>query len=554
MCYRPVRIKNTRINFRPGLDKEYIYVPCNHCAECRQQKQNEWYVRLAYERDELVRRGGAVYFITLTHNNRSIPRFDSSKIACLQEYHNVDMSQFDGHFVFDKLELLAFLKHLRQVFKEKYNVDGLKYFFVSELGTDDNHTHRTHYHGYLFSPIKFQNPQKLLGIFNYCWSDRVKIGDYPDLVVSDRALSDSFERGFYYQNNDVIVRQNNGCAGVTYHLRKGFCSWSKDPESKEYRPEIVNNLGLKYAMKYLDKDDLFMGFSISKDIEFVLSKCPSISDLEEKKELCDKDFYQSQIDAIRYLKNCLPFHVQSSKIGISLVQQFGNTYSYSDLVQKNKIPVTSDSNMYFIPQYVLRHLLYTDDFSFDRLQMGYEPRGHVLNELGYKVAKEQLLFRVLQKTEQYEHILSSKFISRYHSLPSDRKVNVNINHLREFSAQYSQEIAYYEIIFRGVYGLFPKDFHIDKKYIPLYADELMSAKLDSDSFDFQYDGIHLYKCFGDGQVQYFDELPFFKDCEKFLSDIYAIRKCVLDRHYELKEEERLKKIKDRKVHSSVINN
>lgn len=82
----------------------------------------------------------------------------------------------------------------------------------------------------------------------------------------------------------------------------------------------------------------------------------------------------------------------------------------------------------------------------------------------------------------------------------------------------------------------------------------MSAKLDTDSFDFQYDGIHLYKCFGEGHVQYFDELPFFKDCEKFLSDVYSIRKCVLDRHYELKEEVRLKKIKDRKVHSSVINN
>lgn len=120
MCYRPVRIKNTRTCFRAGLDKEYIYVPCNHCAECRQQKQNEWYVRLAYERDELVRRGGAVYFITLTHNNRSIPRFDSSKVACLQDYHNVDMSLYDGHFVFDKLELLAFLKHLRQVFKEVF--------------------------------------------------------------------------------------------------------------------------------------------------------------------------------------------------------------------------------------------------------------------------------------------------------------------------------------------------------------------------------------------------------------------------------------------------
>lgn len=552
MCYRPVRIKNTRSNFRPGIDKEYIYVPCNHCAECRQQKINEWYVRLAYERDALVAKGGAVYFVTLTHNSRSIPRFDSTKVEPLRKYVDIDMSEFDGHFVFDKVEVLSFFKHLRQVFKEKYNVDGLKYFLVSELGIDNKHTHRTHYHVYIFSPIRFNNPMKLLNMCNYCWSERVKIADYPQYVVPDKLLNESFDRGYYYQNTDVIVRQNNGCAGVTYHLRKGFCSWSKDPVTKEFRPEIVNNLGLMYAMKYLDKDELFMGFSISQEIQYILSQCPTIKELEEKKLVCDGA--QEEIDAIRYLKNCLPFHVQSSKLGMSLVEKYGDLYGFSDLVQKRKIPVSSDKSMYFIPQYVVRHLIYNDDYSLQRLVMGSQPRGYVLNELGYNVLRQQLLFRVLQKEEQYEHLLSNKFISRFRSLPSKDQPNYNINKLREFLANNSQYIAYYEIMFRGVYGMFPKDYNLDKSYIPVIADELLAYKLDTESLDYSYDGIQLYEVFGDGKIQYFDDLPFFGECEAFLHDVYSIRKLVLDRYYEQKEAERLENIKNRKLHSSVVNN
>ena len=69
MCYCPVKIKNPRKFLRPYIDKEYIYVRCNHCEECRQEAINDWYVRLAYEADYYRSIGGTVYFVTFTFND-----------------------------------------------------------------------------------------------------------------------------------------------------------------------------------------------------------------------------------------------------------------------------------------------------------------------------------------------------------------------------------------------------------------------------------------------------------------------------------------------------
>ena len=371
MCYRPVKIKNPRKFFRPYIDKEYIYVRCNHCEECRQEAINDWYVRLAYEADYYKSIGGTVYFVTFTFNDIQVPRFDFSKFQPLFDKHNLcydiikkkcfDFTQFNGRMCFDKLHVLSFLKHLRQVLREDYHITNMKYFIVTELGTDGKHTHRPHYHALLFLPLRFNNPNKFLGICNYCWSDRIKIKDYPHLVVSERDLHEQFVRGYYYQNNNVIVRPKNGCAKVTYHLRRGFCSWSKDPETHKFRPELLNNLGIKYLLKYLYKDDLFMSDMFARDIQEQLHSLPSINELEEYRDLlpynekCDIDII---IDGIRYLKNSLPFHLQSTKLGESLIKEFGNIFSFSDMVHNRKIKVTSDKDVYFIPQYVLRRLMY----------------------------------------------------------------------------------------------------------------------------------------------------------------------------------------------------
>ena len=69
MCYSPIRIKNNRRNYRPMMDQMYITVPCGKCAECIASARDDWFVRLQYEWQSIVRSGGCGLFVTATYNN-----------------------------------------------------------------------------------------------------------------------------------------------------------------------------------------------------------------------------------------------------------------------------------------------------------------------------------------------------------------------------------------------------------------------------------------------------------------------------------------------------
>lgn len=571
MCYRPVKIRNTRINFRQGIDKEYLYVPCNHCAECRQRAVNEWYVRLSYEADYYRSVGGAVYFVTFTFNNDSVPTFDFTPYQDVFKRYNVsqfDFNQFNGQYVFDKLQVLSFLKHLRQIFRDDYNVINLKYFIVTELGTDNNHTHRSHYHALIFCPISFDDDNKFLGICNYCWSDRIKIKDYPQFKVNDIDLQKQFCRGYYYQDNNVIVRESNGCAGVTYHRRRGFCSWSKHPVTHLFRPRLVNNLGIKYLLKYLHKDDLYMSNTFARDVQEQLKLIPAINVFEEKLDLLDssqKQDYELVIEGIKYLKNCLPFHVQSSKLGQYLLNQYNKVFDYNDMVQNNKISVRGDKQKYFIPQYVLRRLMYDEDYSQERFAMGANPRSVQLNERGYKVMKEMYDIRLEQKLDNYRYYLSDKFISRFHDLPYSKWCDIDISNLRRILSNNLDLLPVYDIIYRGVPCFVKNSDKLTSTQLLLLAKSIYNYKLDTNGLfkrcDFNsmmevtaFPNFNVINAEYVNSCQYFNDLDIFIDCEYFLQKIDYIKKSVLSPYYEQKDKERKGTIITTKVNHSLLYN
>lgn len=572
MCYRPIKIKNPRKFLRPYIDKEYIYVRCNHCEECRQEAINDWYVRLAYEADYYKSIGGTVYFVTFTFNDKQVPRFDFTPYQSVFEKHNLcydivkkkcfDFTQFNGKMCFDKLQVLSFLKHLRQVLREDYHITNMKYFIVTELGTDDKHTHRPHYHALLFLPLRFKNSNKFLGICNYCWSDRIKIKDYPHLAVSERDLHEQFIRGYYYQNNNVIVRPKNGCAKVTYHLRRGFCSWSKDPVSHKFRPELLNNLGIKYLLKYLYKDDLFMSDLFARDVQEQLHNLPSIKELEEYRELlpyneqCDIDII---IDGIRYLKNSLPFHLQSTKLGESLLKEYGNIFNYSDMLHNRKIKVTSDKDLYFIPQYVLRRLMYDNDYDYDALQMGSSPQSVQLSERGYRVLKEQYNIRLEQKIENYAKYLSDKFVSRFYSLPHKTTSFVDVSRLRELLAKNSEILPVFDIVLRGVPCKVSGLDEITQTQCLRIAQRIYNLKIDTYGLkEVDFNKCTEVEAFPTAQsygiLTYFEKLPCLAECEEFLTGIDYIKKSVLSAYYDTKGNEYKEKVLTKKVNTSILYN
>lgn len=130
--------------FLHDVTSQTMKVPCGHCAECLQARQNE-FVQRCYE----MAKFNYVLFGTLTYNNESLPyRYVNGrklKYADIRDFQN-------------------FIKRLR-----KYKViPEFRYLCVTEYGDDKfddkgvlirKSKHRPHYHFLIFIPFQKHNGQ-----------------------------------------------------------------------------------------------------------------------------------------------------------------------------------------------------------------------------------------------------------------------------------------------------------------------------------------------------------------------------------------------------------
>ena len=74
MCLNPrkIRVRNRQLG-RNNYNPLYITVPCGECAECRELKMNQWYLRNYWHSKECFDKGGYVLFDTLTYDDRHLP-------------------------------------------------------------------------------------------------------------------------------------------------------------------------------------------------------------------------------------------------------------------------------------------------------------------------------------------------------------------------------------------------------------------------------------------------------------------------------------------------
>lgn len=181
----------------------YLQVPCGKCVLCRDHKAREWETRAMCESQTS---SSLPYFITLTYNNRCIPRNGVRKGAAQR-----------------------FMKRLRVNFErytgQKHNI---RFFLCSEYGSTSG---RPHYHALLWNmPILQQN--HILDIIEKSWSFAVS-KQYYDKVPNDL---DQFKRPiykFYDEEKDV------------YRCRYGYV----------YCSEITRGR-VRYCMKYMRKDNV----------------------------------------------------------------------------------------------------------------------------------------------------------------------------------------------------------------------------------------------------------------------------------------------------------
>lgn len=157
MCLRPVSIKNSKPDKVPFVDHTQLRVPCNHCTECKQNKKDSWFVRLYYEYEYTKFCKGWSVYITLTYNNKFVPRYITPERELLC-FRSSDIQKY----------VKRVREHLTRRFPEYNWARALKYFCASEYGSK---THRPHEHMLFFIPfpVKRTHIYRIIKIIRECW-------------------------------------------------------------------------------------------------------------------------------------------------------------------------------------------------------------------------------------------------------------------------------------------------------------------------------------------------------------------------------------------------
>lgn len=135
---------------------QQIQVPCGHCVACKNKHMNRWVAPLYREATQWK----YVFFVTLTYNNRFLPRVDLRNYRInskdLDNYIKyAEKSKEYLEFIDYKLpycpsrDIQLFIKRLRQsLFHSTGERGTIRYFFSSDYGST---TFRPHWHGLIFT-------------------------------------------------------------------------------------------------------------------------------------------------------------------------------------------------------------------------------------------------------------------------------------------------------------------------------------------------------------------------------------------------------------------
>lgn len=291
MCTSPRLIKNRSYVAKPG-SKKMLSVPCGCCDDCRNNKINDWLVRITYEMNLYNHSGGRVIFTTLTYQDLYIPR-----------YRHPESGEY--FLCFNKADTTRFIKRLRDYFASKgfkpkrlkrdgsvmyddFNSDlNIKYMMCAEYGSGKTYeakpnvfktaTFRPHFHILLFLPhwiIERFKEHELMRIIEACWT---------------RPYTEKEKRKF--KSVDSLLKF------YSIFTRLGMVRWSTYDDGR-IRLFVASDFALRYAVKYT-----------VKDLDFYDN--PKVRDLINNTLKSDRGAFSSLI----------PKHYQSKNIGASLVPE-----------------------------------------------------------------------------------------------------------------------------------------------------------------------------------------------------------------------------------------
>ena len=220
MCTNPITIENKRKRFIPGVDREFITVPCGKCFECRNARRNELYVLSYFEHLQAISKGGFTQFFTTTFSDTFVPKI------C-------------GRNCFSPELVKQYLMRVTTDCKRAFGTDfSFRYLVVSESDSSGVREINPHHH-FLFFVQKPCDHNKFRQICkaDWCYIDKShKVqGKYPRY-----ALGWSFGS---WDNNGEINRPN----GIRY-VTKYVC---KDMFEQDENDTFLNSLNdVKHGVPY----------------------------------------------------------------------------------------------------------------------------------------------------------------------------------------------------------------------------------------------------------------------------------------------------------------
>lgn len=124
MCYNKIKLNNPAWHDDVQWSRKFIYVPCGHCAECRDLMVNSFAFRAQQETHRCRSSNGLVFFNTMTYDDSNLPLLrlkDGSLIS-----------------TFNKRHIQLFFKRLRKFLTYYYGIDSqsFRYLLTSERGSD----------------------------------------------------------------------------------------------------------------------------------------------------------------------------------------------------------------------------------------------------------------------------------------------------------------------------------------------------------------------------------------------------------------------------------
>lgn len=423
-CSNPVNIINKTLFYRPGKDKMFLTVPCNHCESCRRNKIDEWAVRIYYETKRVSNLGGCSLFLTFTYNNDNVPLF---------------IYESDGRHYripgFNHDHVKLFMKKIRMYLFRTYQMQDVKFIWTSEYGSN---TQRPHYH---------------------------TIFHLPGTVDISRFVSKCrqyWNYGFIYPRSrnpyECVIRSWKDCSNYTSkYITKDLDFYErKDLKDFLYGPGVRQRL-LKY-----DVNGDIIGIEYGDIVQ-------------------DKFEYRLQL-----IKNYLPKHWQSKGYGLLLFDEIMNSKNFEKYF-KSGVKIPGDDFPHKLPNYIYDKLVYQYKYFADKLYDSFKDTPKELREDAKKVRaltsfgkllkKRMFEFNIDRLSKDYRQFLSLPGIRQYlkhdevlyhFGFESRAALSVHINQLLNFRS--FDALAHYQLTYR--------DYRCDEASRKLTLNDLLENSQD----------------------------------------------------------------------------